>query len=280
MTIAALIKEFRKKSNLSQAQLADLVGTSAFVISRLEAGKNPRLAIGVYYKLFKLLNNDSDEVGYRGNYKTVLQSIIDDFSNGMSAHDCYAAKAPDLTVEEQSRLYAELRKIIEKDEQSEAKPEEPPLANAGKREFYIMTPLGALKVWANQGDVDIPDEYPGVFVDWIDPNGTQVPLALVEYDSDEKGIYGRIYGNDEYGCPVENFRYAIIDDQLKGLDTFDIEIAETKSVVVSVKASDFMSAKALVEQQYKDGVFTATLARPKSCHALITTQEFKSKEAG
>lgn len=51
-----------------------------------------------------------------------------------------------------------------------------------KREFYIDTPLGKLKVYAKSA-VDHPEEYPGVYVDLIRDGHPDELLARVEYDS-------------------------------------------------------------------------------------------------
>ena len=76
-----------------------------------------------------------------------------------------------------------------------------------KREFYIDTPLGKLKVWAKH-KIDTPEDYPGVFVDIVTNNDEEsIMLACVEYDSSLDGIYTRVYGDGLDDAPTESVRH-------------------------------------------------------------------------
>lgn len=73
-----------------------------------------------------------------------------------------------------------------------------------KREFYIDTPLGKLKVWAKH-ETDSPEDYPGVFVDILtNDNEEGIMLACIEYDSSLDGIYTRVYGNGLNDAPTDS----------------------------------------------------------------------------
>ena len=72
-----------------------------------------------------------------------------------------------------------------------------------KRKFYVDTPLGKIKVWANHDycapdKADNPDDFPGVYIDFI-PNGKRdccedkYMVAVVEYDSCQKCIQTCVY---------------------------------------------------------------------------------------
>lgn len=63
-----------------------------------------------------------------------------------------------------------------------------------KREFYVDTLLGRLKVWAKH-ETDTPNDYPGVFIDFVDEQEGDILLACVEYDHLGGGIYTRVYGD-------------------------------------------------------------------------------------
>ena len=64
-----------------------------------------------------------------------------------------------------------------------------------KREFYIDTPLGVLRVWAKH-DVDNPRDFPGVFIDLVKPDGDEM-LACVEYETCDDEIQTCVYNIGE-----------------------------------------------------------------------------------
>ena len=68
-----------------------------------------------------------------------------------------------------------------------------------KREFYVDTPHGKLKVWAKH-EPDCPDDYPGVFIDLVrSENEDPDMLACVEYNSADDLLQTCVYqpGYDE-----------------------------------------------------------------------------------
>ena len=61
-----------------------------------------------------------------------------------------------------------------------------------KREYYVETPLGNLKVWAKH-DTDSPEDFPGVYVDLIQDGKDPELLACVEYDSVTERLQTCVY---------------------------------------------------------------------------------------
>lgn len=76
-----------------------------------------------------------------------------------------------------------------------------PSSGKGTREFYIDTPLGKIKVYAKH-QKDTPNEYPGVFVDFIDNEGELITLACTEYDSLHGTIQTCVYGDGNDDSPT------------------------------------------------------------------------------
>lgn len=70
------------------------------------------------------------------------------------------------------------------------------------REFIVDTPLGKIKVYAKHPK-DHPADFPGVFVDFVEPNGDLVPLACVEYDSGDNRLQTCVYGDGSNDSPTE-----------------------------------------------------------------------------
>lgn len=71
-----------------------------------------------------------------------------------------------------------------------------------KREFFVDTPMGKIKVYSKH-DKDCPADYPGVYVDFVEPGGDLVPLACVEYNSVDKWIQTCVYGDGSNDSPTE-----------------------------------------------------------------------------
>lgn len=68
-----------------------------------------------------------------------------------------------------------------------------------RREFFVETPLGKLRVHAKH-EVDIQDDYPGVYVDLVSPGCPEEMLVCVEFNySDPNEIMTTVYqpGLDE-----------------------------------------------------------------------------------
>lgn len=71
-----------------------------------------------------------------------------------------------------------------------------------KRIFFVDTPLGKLKVYAKHR-TDTPDDYPGVFVDFVTPACPEGDmLTCVEYDSSDKLLQTCVY-QPGFDSPVE-----------------------------------------------------------------------------
>lgn len=85
------------------------------------------------------------------------------------------------------------------------------MAEKTKREFYINTPLGNLKVWAKH-DSDTPEDYPGVFIDFVNEKNGDTLLSCVEYDHLGGGIYTRVYGDADNDAPTDSiFHEGLVD---------------------------------------------------------------------
>ena len=67
-----------------------------------------------------------------------------------------------------------------------------------KREFYVDTPLGKLKVWAKH-EVDNPKDYPGVYIDLVRDGKPDELLACVEYDSADGTMLTCVYDAMKFG---------------------------------------------------------------------------------
>lgn len=77
-----------------------------------------------------------------------------------------------------------------------------------KREFYIDTPIGKIRVWAKH-DKDSPENFPGVYIDIVQNEGDYGDmLACIEYESIDKVIQTCVYqpGYDE---PVNIIKHII-----------------------------------------------------------------------
>lgn len=49
------------------------------------------------------------------------------------------------------------------------------------KEFYVDTPIGKIRVYAKHDGI-APDDYPGIYVEWVTKNYSEL-IACVEYDS-------------------------------------------------------------------------------------------------
>lgn len=67
-----------------------------------------------------------------------------------------------------------------------------------KREFYVETPLGKLKVWAKH-EVDCAPDFPGVYIDLVRDGEDDEMLACVEFESCDGYLQTVVYqpGIDE-----------------------------------------------------------------------------------
>ena len=84
------------------------------------------------------------------------------------------------------------------------------LKDAGGRDFTVKTPKGDLRVWAKMA-VDDPEDYPGVYIDIVNPQGDGVDdlLCCVEYDTVADGIYARVYADGDE--PSDSIRFENYD---------------------------------------------------------------------
>ncbi len=74
--IASRVKQFREELDLSQSELADLVGVSRQTIYYLERGSyNPSLTIS--FKLSEILNSSIEEIFYQ---EPIIKDILEDKS--------------------------------------------------------------------------------------------------------------------------------------------------------------------------------------------------------
>ena len=71
-----------------------------------------------------------------------------------------------------------------------------------KREFFVDTPLGKIKVYSKH-EKDCARDYPGVYVDFLGSDGELVPLACVEYDSSSDRLQTCVYGDGADDSPTE-----------------------------------------------------------------------------
>ena len=87
------------------------------------------------------------------------------------------------------------------------------------RSFIIDTPLGKLHVHAKQ-ERDLPEDFPGVYVDLQKDNGEEVLLACVEYESVTQRLQTCVYKReweDEPSDVVEHELEGGMDDAELGL---------------------------------------------------------------
>lgn len=108
-----------------------------------------------------------------------------------------------------------------------------------KREFYIDTPLGKLRVWAKH-DVDSALDFPGVNIDLIDEKDGDIIVAVVEYDSTDKRIQTCVYGDVDREDPthiVELQNLPTLEEELK---PYLMTVVETscKDVIVYARSAD------------------------------------------
>ena len=81
------------------------------------------------------------------------------------------------------------------------------MTGTAKREFYVETPLGKLHVWAKQ-ERDCADNFPGVYIDYIAPDGNEAILSCVEYESNDELIQTCVYEVHD-DAPRVLFRHSI-----------------------------------------------------------------------
>lgn len=57
------------------------------------------------------------------------------------------------------------------------------------RSFYVDTPLGKLRIYSKMLGIDIPENFPGVYVDYISPISKEpITLSCTEYDPSKNAI--------------------------------------------------------------------------------------------
>lgn len=67
------------------------------------------------------------------------------------------------------------------------------MTGTAKREFYIETPIGKLHVWSRHLEKDDAEDYPGVIICLVSPDGYENLVACVEYESVDKLIQTCVY---------------------------------------------------------------------------------------
>jgi len=80
------------------------------------------------------------------------------------------------------------------------------------RRFDVQTPLGVLRIRAKH-DTDSPADFPGVYVDFVWPDGEYTLLACVEYDSVSKFIQTCVYKNSWEDEPAEVVEHIILKEE-------------------------------------------------------------------
>ena len=75
------------------------------------------------------------------------------------------------------------------------------------REFYVQTPLGKLHIHAKDPIEDSQNDYPGVYIDYVDKNGNDVPLTVVEYDNVKGQIQTVVYADEDSDDPTDIITY-------------------------------------------------------------------------
>lgn len=81
----------------------------------------------------------------------------------------------------------------------------------GHQTRIVETPGGQIVAYPKH-EVDSPEDYPGIYVDLILPDGTKHMLACVEYDSCAKDFLGCLYGNAMDDSPTDTRHYENIKE--------------------------------------------------------------------
>lgn len=69
------------------------------------------------------------------------------------------------------------------------------------REFFVDTPLGKLRVYSKT-EVDVAEDYPGVYIDIATDDGGSELLACVEFNSSNEKLQTCVYGDGENDVPT------------------------------------------------------------------------------
>ena len=113
-----------------------------------------------------------------------------------------------------------------------------------KREFYIDTPLGKLKVWAKH-DTDNPEDFPGVYVDLVQDGRDPELLACVEYDSVTECLQTCVYQPelDEPTALVVHEIYDWRESMKRRCEKITVTaVLDTPEPTVTVQSEDAMPA--------------------------------------
>ncbi len=78
------------------------------------------------------------------------------------------------------------------------------------RGFCVETPVGTLLV-TPKTTVDIPDDFPGVYIDFIRSDGEKILLVCTEYESLTKMLQTCVYGDALTDEPTEVVEYRNLD---------------------------------------------------------------------
>ena len=96
-----------------------------------------------------------------------------------------------------------------------------------RREFTVDTPVGRLKISAKSdygnpaaitSQEDNPDDFPGVYVDLVMPNGSDLMLACVEWESVDRRLQACVYGNCTSDDPSDIVYFEDLEDEINGYE--------------------------------------------------------------
>ena len=132
-----------------------------------------------------------------------------------------------------------------------------------KREFFVDTPLGKLKVWAKH-ETDTPEDFPGVYVDLARKGKADDLLSCIEYDSCNDRLQTCVYqpGHDEpcelviheldEGEDIEPVPENALGTDSDGLSEYIVSMAVDGRLDVRVRANSFAEAFAKAESAFAD----------------------------
>lgn len=190
-----------------------------------------------------------DEFGeFKANIYDDFARNIDDYRDPYGPYQCCGCGATyDELAEGEKPTSGPVEGWSWDDENAEQAPK------AVKREFFVDTPLGKLKVYAKH-ETDSPHDFPGVYVDLVTNEGSEM-LACVEYASNIKQMQTCAY---QVGC--DSPESVVVHE----IETVSIIRAGTEEIIEvpfdTIQAGDIFfvngdeQRKAVVVPRYMKGV--------------------------